>query len=92
MSYDLRPRAASEMGGLTPELELVRDIGTAGLLVGGSLGAMLNGRLAIVKFVERNQATPFESQIVAKVGPAPGCSPTQCSDRLILRIRYTRSI
>ena len=56
------------MGGLTPELELVRDIATAGLLIGGSLGAMMNARLAIAKFVERNQATPFESQIVAKVG------------------------
>ncbi|XP_043207159.1 complex I assembly factor TIMMDC1, mitochondrial-like [Amphibalanus amphitrite] len=55
-----------EMGGLTPELELVTNIATAGLLIGGSLGAMLNGRLAIIKFVERNQATPFESQIVAK--------------------------
>jgi len=55
-----------EMGGLTPELEFVVSIGTAGLLFGGSIGALLHSRMAVMKFVERNQATAFESPLMAK--------------------------
>ncbi|XP_037089690.1 RPII140-upstream gene protein-like [Pollicipes pollicipes] len=55
-----------EMGGLTPELELVASIGTTGLLAGGAMGAVLNGRLAVAKFIDRNQATAFETQLSAK--------------------------
>ncbi|KAJ9593273.1 hypothetical protein L9F63_015148 [Diploptera punctata] len=55
-----------EFGGLSPELNAVMQASYMGLFVGAIYGGVSNSRIAYMNFMERNEATAFQSHFEAK--------------------------